>query len=152
MAKQEFLETIRSLPMTNRSELFSSVDIMEKINIMSGPKPTEHSSLLRWQRLHSRFKILPYQSVRVLYLRNKESDMPDKRVLSVEELFDVIQRIHLQLNHVRRIGLYKRISQEYHGITEKACKIFLQGCEECHLRKARKSIKLNSRHVFRPLG
>ena len=49
MAKQEFLETIRSLPMTNRSELFSSVDIMEKINIMSGRKPTEHSSLLRWQ-------------------------------------------------------------------------------------------------------
>ena len=141
MAKQEFLETIRSLPMTNRSELFPSVDIMEKINIMSGPKPTEHSSLLRWQTLHSRFKILPYQSVRVLYLRNKESDMPDTRVLSVEELFDVIQRIHLQLNHVRRIGLYKRISQEYHGITEKACKIFLQGCEECHLRKARKSIK-----------
>ena len=58
--------------------------------------------------------------------------MPDKRVLSVEELFDFIQRIHLQFNHVRRIGLYKRISQEYHGITEKACKIFLQGCEECH--------------------
>ncbi|KAI6646062.1 KRAB-A domain-containing protein 2 [Oopsacas minuta] len=44
-------------------------------------------------------------------------------------------------NHVRRIGLYKRFSQEFHGITEKVCNIFLQRCEECHLRKAKKSIK-----------
>ena len=52
MAKLEFLESIRSLPTTNRSELFSSDDIVEKMNFMSGPKPTEHSSSLRWQRLH----------------------------------------------------------------------------------------------------
>ena len=32
------------------------------------------------------------------------------------------------------------MSQEFHGITEKACNI-LQGCEECHLRKAKKNIK-----------
>ena len=42
---------------------------------------------------------------------------------------------------MRRIGLYKYVSQEFHGITEKVCNIFLQGCEECHLRKAKKSIK-----------
>ena len=41
---------------------------------------------------------------------------------------------------MRRIGLYKRVSQEFHGITKKACNIFLQGCEECHLRKAKKNI------------
>ena len=34
--------------------------------------------------------------------------MADKRVLSIEELFDAIQKIHLQLNHVRRIGVYLR--------------------------------------------
>ena len=67
--------------------------------------------------------------------------MPDKRVLSIDELYDVLHRIHLEQNHVRRIGLYKRVSQEFHGITEKACNLFLQGCEECHLRKAKKSIK-----------
>ena len=87
------------------------------------------------------FKFLPYQSVKVLYLRNKDSSMPDKRVLSIDEMYDVLLRIHLEQNHVRRIGLYKRVSQEFHGITEKTCNIFLQGCEECHLRKAKKSIK-----------
>ena len=107
---------------------------------MSDPEPQEHSSKLRWQRLRMRFKILPYQSVKVLYLRNKDSNMPDKRVLSIDEMYDVLLRIHLEQNHVRRIGLYKRVSQEFHGITEKACNNFLQGCEECHLRKAKKNI------------
>ena len=129
MAKQEFIGEICSLPVTNRSELFSSADIHEKIAFMSNPVPQEHSSKLRWQRLHIRFKILPYQSVKVLYLRNKDANMPDKRVLYIDEMYDVLLRIHLEKNHVRRIGLYKRLSQEFHGITEKACNIFLQGCE-----------------------
>ena len=138
MAKQEFIDNICSLPVRNRSELFSSVGIHDKITFMSDPEPQEHSSKLRWQRLRMRFKILPYQSVKVLYLRNKDSNMPDKRVLSIDEMYYVLLRIHLVKNHVRRIGLYKRVSQEFYGITEKACNIFLQGCEECHLRKAKK--------------
>ena len=79
MAKQEFIDNICSLPVTNRSELFSSVDIHDKITFMSDPEPQEHSSKLRWQRPRMRFKILPYQSVKVQYLRNKDSNMPDKR-------------------------------------------------------------------------
>ena len=89
LAKLEFLKSIRSLPTTNRSELFSSDDIVQKMNFMSGPKPTEHSSSLRWQRPY------PIRVLRVLYLKNKDSDLADKRVLYIEELFDAIQRIHL---------------------------------------------------------
>ena len=140
MAKQAFLENIRSLPFTNRSELFSLVDIHNKITFMSDSIPEGHSSELRWQRLHARFKILPYQSWKVLYLRSNDAGMPDKKVLSIDELY-VIHWIHLEQNHVRRIGLYKRVSQEIHGIIEKICNIFLQGCEECHLRKAKKCMK-----------
>ena len=103
MAKQEFIGEICSLPVTNRS--FSSADIHEKIAFMSNPVPQEHSSKLRWQRLHIRFKILPYQSFKVLYLRNKDASMPDKRVLSINEMYDVLLRTHLEKNHVRRIGL-----------------------------------------------
>ena len=108
---------------------------------MSDSIPEEHYSKLRWQRLNARFKILPYQSWKVLYLLSKDAGMPDKRLLSIDELYDVLHRIHLEQNHVRRIGLYKRVTQEFHGITEKICNVFLQGCEECHLRKAKKSIK-----------
>ena len=46
MAKQEFIGEICSLPVTNRSELFSSADIHE-IAFMSNPVPQEHSSKLR---------------------------------------------------------------------------------------------------------
>ena len=56
--------------------------------------------------------------------------MPDKRVLSVDEF---LGQIHLQQNHVMRIGLYKRVSRKFHGITENVCNIFLQGCKVLHL-------------------
>ena len=95
---------------------------------MSDPAPQEHSSKLRWQRLRMRFNILPYQSVKVLHLRNKDSSMPNKQVMSIDEMYDVLLRIHLDQNQVRRIDLYKRVSQEFHGITEKTCNIFLLGC------------------------
>ena len=85
---------------------------------MAAPIPQDHSSKLQWQRLHIRFKILPYQSVKVF--RNKDPSMPDKQVLSIDEMYDILHRIHLEKNNVRRIGLYKRVSQEFHGITEKA--------------------------------
>ena len=37
--------------------------------------------------------------------------------------------------------MHKRLLEEYHGVTEKACVLFLASCEECHLRKAKKSVK-----------
>ena len=76
-----------------------------------------------------------------IFEENEGEHSQDKRVLSIEEQYDIIQRVHLEHNHVRRDGLHKRLVQEYHGITEKACVLFLASCEECHLRKANKSVK-----------
>ena len=103
MAKQEFIKHICSHQVTNRSELFSSVDIHEKITFISDPTSQEHYSKLRWQNLRMRFKILPYQSVKVLYL--KDSSMPDKRVLSIDEMYDVLLCIHLDIYRTTSGGL-----------------------------------------------
>ena len=46
------------------------------------------------------------------------------RVLSIDELYDVVHKIHLELNHARRNELYMCVSQEFHRITEKACNLF----------------------------
>ena len=92
-----------------------------------------------WQRLHQRFKIVPYQTTKLLYLKKKENEdnNRDKRILSIEEMYDTILRVHIEHNHVRRDGLHKRLSEEYHGVTEKACVLFLANCEECHLERNR---------------
>ena len=139
MTKQLFIDLLLSLPSNNRSTLYKSSEITEKMDFMSSPKPSGKAERIRWQRLQLRYKIVPYQAVRVLYLRVAES--PGKRVLAIEELYDIMLRTHIEHNHVRKKGLYKRLSREYHGVTEKACNIFLQSCEECHLRKSKKSIK-----------
>ena len=109
---------------------------------MSGPVPTNKSERLRWQRLHLKYKVLIYDCVKFLYLRRREGDYSsDKRVLAIEDIYDVLLCTHIEHNHVRKLGLHKCVSGLYHGITEKACNIFLQGCEECHLRKVKNSVK-----------
>ena len=141
-AKQIFIESLLKLPFSNRSELYTTLNISQKIDFMSTPIPNERSARIRWQRLHQRFKIVPYQSTRLLYLKMKGADCSQiKRVVAIEELYDIIKRIHIEHNHARREGLHKRLTKEFHGITEKACTLFLESCEECHLRKAKKSVK-----------
>ena len=42
-------------------------------------------------------------------------------MLSIEEMYDTILRVHIQHYHVRRDSLHKRFPEEYHGVTEEAC-------------------------------
>ena len=143
LKKQNFIDSLLKLPSSNRTEVYTSVEIEQKILFMSDPIPQDRSGRIRWQRLHQRFKIVPYQTTKLLYLKKKENEdnNRDKRILSIEEMYDTILRVHIEHNHVRRDGLHKRLSEEYHGVTEKACVLFLANCEECHLRKAKKSVK-----------
>ena len=109
MTKQLFIDSLLSLPSNNRSTLYKTSDISEKMDFMSSPIPTDNAERIRWQRLHLRYKIIPYQSVRVLYLKGDVSDSTGKRVLAIEELYDVMHRTHLEHNHVRKVGLYKQL-------------------------------------------
>ena len=55
--------------------------------------------------------------------------MHQLRVLSIEELFDKLEMLHkIEGNHTGRTKLYKRASQEYHGVTEKICGLFVKTC------------------------
>ena len=109
------------------------------MDFMSSPTPSGKAERIRWQKLHIRYKIVPYQAVRVLYLKGDVADSPGKRVLAIEELYDMLWT-HAEHNHVRKMRLYKRLSSEYHGVTKKACNIFLQAVKNAIL-KIQKSIK-----------
>ena len=143
LRKQNFIESVLELPSSNRTEVYTNEEIEQKINCMYGPLPQDRAGRIRWQRLHQRFKIVTYQTTKLLYLKKKEGAdySRDKRILSIEEMYGTILRVHIEHNHVRRDGLHKRLAEEYHGVTEKACVLFLASCAECHLRKANKSVK-----------
>ena len=74
-------------------------------------------------------------------MRGRGGNPTDKRVLAIEDLYEVLRRTHIEHYHVRKLGLHECLYEKYHGVTEKACNLFLQGCEECHLRKSKKSVK-----------
>ena len=77
----------------------------------------------------------------ILYLSGK-GDKPGRRVLSTDDLFDTLERLHkVEADHTGRTRLYKRASQEFFGVTEKICGIYVKTCSVCYLKKSKKSIK-----------
>ena len=122
--------------------MYTNEEIEQRIQYMSGPIPQDRAGSIRWQRLHQRFKIMPRQTTKLLYLKKKggADHSRDKRIRPIAEMYDSILRVHIKHNHIQRDGLHKRLLEEYHCVTEKAC-VLLASCEECHLRKANKSVK-----------
>ena len=60
----------------------------------------------------------------------------------MEELCDKLEMLHkIEGNHTGRTKLYKRVSQEYHGVTEMICGLFVKTCQVCHLKKSKISPK-----------
>ena len=142
MSRSEFVENLYSLPRVYSSEIYTSADIATKIAILQSGKPNfPQKEVTKWKRVHERFKLLSYQGTNILYLRERKNQ-PAKRVLSTEELFDTLERLHkVEGDHPGRTRLYKRASQEFYGVTERVCGIFVKICVVCHLKKSKKSLK-----------
>ena len=48
----------------------------------------------------------------------------NRRVLPVEDMYNVIKKVHTDRGHHGRDGLYKALSQKYYGVTKSVCQIF----------------------------
>ena len=90
-------------------------------------KPSNpQKDVVKWIRIHGRFKLVSYQGSEILYLREKENKAA-KRVLSTDELFETLERLHkVEGDHTVRTRLYIRASEEFYGITERICAIFVK--------------------------
>ena len=131
MSRIEFDKHIFSLSKDPSSATFTRNDIVDKISLLQSTKPLvdQKNDLSKWQRVHDRYELFSYQGREILYLKSK-TNAPAKRVLSIEELFDKLEMLHkIKGNHTGRTKLYKRASQEYHGVTEKICGLFLKTCQ-----------------------
>ena len=51
LKKQNFIDSLLKLPSSNRTEVYTSVEIEQKILFMSDPIPQDRSGRIRWQRL-----------------------------------------------------------------------------------------------------
>ena len=55
-----------------------------------------------------------------------------KKVAVYERFYDIIKSAHVQLGHARDPSkVYNHIKEDWYGVTEKACQIFISLCPEC---------------------
>ena len=92
-------------------------------------------------RLQKNYKLVSYQGTHILYKKEKGNTL-SKRVIAIEEIFEKLDQLHqTEGKHFGRTKLYKSVNQQYYGITEEICGLYVSTCKTCHLKKARKSLK-----------
>ena len=73
MSKVEFEKLVFSLSKDASSSNFTRADIVNKIAMLHGAKPSvnQKKELSKWQRVHDRFELLSYQGTEILYLKRR---------------------------------------------------------------------------------
>ena len=147
--EESFLNSIKLLPRSSKSGIFTPEEIQEKISYLSSPRPVLKKDADKWSRIKSKYSIRTYQCSSILYLI-ETSQHGAKQVIPITELFPILNKFHkYEDDHPGRTKLYKRVSQQYHGITEQVCSLFVKTCNLCVLKKSRKSVK---QPVYKPIS
>ena len=111
--KYDFLEDINKLNLKYNSQVFTKQDISIKILSLRTPPLLKNTPIhYAWIRLDARFTIVEYQTSHILNLRAKDTGSI-KRVIAVEDMYETLKRIDIELNHCGRDGLYSRIFQQF---------------------------------------
>ena len=149
-SKEElFLNSLKSLPSSYKSGLFTSEVIQEKISYILSPRTSLKNEADKWSRIKSKYSIRTYQCSNILFLKESSKHCA-KQVIPITELFAILNKFHrFEDDHSGRTKLYKRVSQRYHGITEQVCGLFVKSSDVCVLKKSRKSVK---QPVLKPIS
>ena len=144
LTEASFFKSIFDSPKNGRSDLFTRGDVEDKILLLSGVPPSKNDPLYnKWYRINKRYTIVTFQTSKLLYLRGKvSSPIPiNRRVLPLEDMYNVIKKVHTDRGNPGRDGLYKALSQKYYGVTKSVCQIFTSQCEICQLKRHKKPMK-----------
>ncbi|XP_063850958.1 KRAB-A domain-containing protein 2-like [Scylla paramamosain] len=92
-------------------------------------------------RLLRKYEILEVtvEGITVKKLQKKGTNL---RFVCAEDVFDVIDAIHRARGHGGRTIVFRETSEKYANVSRSQIELYLQFCEECHLKKStvRKSV------------
>ena len=124
---EEFTEKLDKVIALKNStcQIFSREDINKKISSLLVSRPIETNEIEKWAIIQKNYNLVSYQGTHILY-RKEKGDLPAKRVIAIEEIFETLDKIHQsEGKHFGRTKLYKNVAQQYYGITEKICGLYV---------------------------
>ena len=118
---EDFYEKLNSIIASKDStcQIFSRNEVSAKIQSLQGLRPEGTNEVEKWMRLQRNYKLVSYQGTHILYKKEK-GHTSSKRVFAIEEIFEKLDQLHqAEGKHFGRTKLYKNVTQQYYGITEK---------------------------------
>ncbi|XP_063884390.1 KRAB-A domain-containing protein 2-like [Scylla paramamosain] len=126
---------------SNTSSLLYRNECEQIMNRLDELKRVNIKKTLKDYRLLRKYEILEVtvEGITVKKLQKKGTNL---RFVCAEDVFDVIDAIHRARGHGGRTIVFRETSEKYANVSRSQIELYLQFCEECHLKKStvRKSV------------
>ena len=139
--ESQFKELLQANNNPMNSVLLTREQISEIVGIYSVQCPdTSPADRQRFYRIRKKYTAKQTQSCHLLYTTSDSSML--LRVLAKEELFDIFSHVHREGGkHLGRDRMITELKKRYCGFTKSVVQGYVNLCQECQLKKGKKSLK-----------
>ena len=110
--------------------------ISELKEVSSCSKKTSHQYYLL-----KKYEILKCGDVEKLIRKRQDQDETPVYFVMIEEIFDVIKRVHLLTAHGGKDKMVKEVNKKYANVAQESLSLFKSLCVECHQNRKRSTTK-----------
>lgn len=147
--KDEFYEKFYHLLSTKRQDNCFYLSKLQYSNlikeVLEAKQKTKGKQCIDYRRL-KRFDVVNITNEDKLIVPVKPGETNVQFYVNNDELFDIIQDVHIRCGHVGRTRMLKELQQQYKNVTYEVVMLYLNMCKQCQ-QKHRAPKKISRPHI-----
>jgi hypothetical protein len=132
--QRHFVDSVSEETRKNNSFLMTNEQLQRLCKDVEVAGSTDKRTTKQY-RLLRRYELVAVGDRKRLIARRKNGCNDDRFVVSLEEAFDVLSKVHVDTMHARINATCSIIKKQYYNITQRAVEFFLSLCETCAAKK-----------------
>ncbi|CAG2229962.1 unnamed protein product [Mytilus edulis] len=107
--------------------------------IVTEPQKSDKTS--SYYYLVRKYEVLQCGDVKKIVKKRNSSDEDVKYYVCLEDMYSIVQKIHISIGHGGRDIMVKVTNRKYVNISNKALELYKELCEECQLKNVELLVK-----------
>ncbi|XP_071137215.1 KRAB-A domain-containing protein 2-like [Mytilus edulis] len=107
--------------------------------IVTEPQKADKTS--SYYYLVRKYEVLQCGDVKKIVKKRNSSDEDVKYYVCLEDMYSIVQKIHISIGHGGRDKMVKEANRKYANVSYEALELYKELCEECQLKKRRSASK-----------